>query len=174
MELIVVLAIMTIMVGAATATVSMLDSSYAQDAERGIKDYIALGRAKSMSVAAKKWYVAISEEDETYYAYLYKVVEETVEEGGEIVVNTKEFLIEKKKLGAKVSIFYGKDDTKQLLGSTNELRLYFNAATGKIENVTVAGSDVGMDGGIGYITIQRNDYVINLKVFFNTGKCERE
>ena len=74
MELIVVLAIMIVMVGAATVTVSMLDSSYVEDAERGIKDYIALARTKSMSVAAKDWYVSISKEDADYYVSLYKIL----------------------------------------------------------------------------------------------------
>ncbi|MBQ5918232.1 MAG: prepilin-type N-terminal cleavage/methylation domain-containing protein, partial [Lachnospiraceae bacterium] len=71
-ELIVTLAIIVILAGAAAVTVSMLDSSYVEDAERGIKDYISLGRTKSMSVSASDWYVTVAKEDADYYVYLYK------------------------------------------------------------------------------------------------------
>ena len=171
-ELIVVIAIMAVLVGAATVTVTMLDSSYVEDAERGIKDYIALGRNKSMSVVAKEWYIAIGKEDADYYAYLYKVTEEDDED----VIT----MVEKKKLGAKISISYGNAKDSQVLIGSNKLQMYFNSLTGKITKVNYDSDGNGTNDipnnntGIGYIGIARNDYEIDLKVFFNTGKCERE
>ena len=57
---------------------------------------------------------------------------------------------------------------------TNELELHYDSATGKIKEVTYAGSPVTISSGLGYLGISRNDYNTVLKVFFNTGKCERE
>ncbi len=174
-ELIVTMAIMIIMVVAATVTVSMLDSSYAEDAERGIKDYIAMGRTKSMSVSAKDWYVTVAKEDSVYYVYLYKCVEEKVTVDGVETTEDKVYLIEKEELGKKVDIEFGtSSDSTNDITSTNKLELHFDAATGKIKQATLGPSNLSVTGGIGYFKIARNNYVINLKVFFNTGKCERE
>ena len=66
------------------------------------------------------------------------------------------------------------DDNKIDITSTNELQLHFDAATGKIKEVKVGPTSYATTSGIGNIYITRNDYDIKLKVFFNTGKCERE
>ena len=175
MELIVVVAIMIVMVGAAAVTVSMLDSSYVEDAERGIKDYIALGRTKSMSVSAKDWYMSVAKDGSDYYACLYKVVEEPISDDPDAGVEDKVYIVEKKKLGNKLTIEFGTtDDNKIDITSTNELQLHFDAATGKIKEVKVGPTTFSTTSGIGNIYITRNDYDIKLKVFFNTGKCERE
>jgi prepilin-type N-terminal cleavage/methylation domain-containing protein len=174
-ELIVTIAIMGILVGAAVVTVSMLDSSYVEDAERGIKDSLSLARTKSMSVAAKDWYVAIKKESSEYYTYLYKVIEEVVEEGGVDTTVEKDILIEKRNIGKKITIKYGVDkDSMRTVEGTNELELHYDSATGKIKEVTYAGSPVTISSGLGYLGISRNDYNTVLKVFYNTGKCERE
>lgn len=177
-ELIVVLAIIVVMAGAATVTVSMLSSSYAEDAERGIKDYISLGRTKSMSISAKEWYVALTTIDDDYYVCLYKVTQQ-VNDDGTTSLNTS--LIEKEKLGNKISIYFstsmnadGDLVDKRLIDETNELKLYYDHSTGKINDVKYGLEDPDMTSGIGYIGIERNNYVINLKVFYNTCKCERE
>ena len=175
MELIVVVAIMIVMVGAAAVTVSMLDSSYVEDAERGIKDYIALGRTKSMSVSAKDWYMSVVKDGSDYYACLYKVVEEPISDDPDAGVEEKVYIVEKKKLGNKLTIEFGTtDDNKIDITSTNELQLHFDATTGKIKEVKVGPTNFATTSGIGNIYITRNDYDIKLKVFFNTGKCERE
>lgn len=174
-ELIVTIAIMGILVGAAVVTVSMLDSSYVEDAERGIKDSLSLARTKSMSVAAKDWYVAIKKESSEYYTYLYKVIEEVVEEDGVDTTVEKDILIEKRNIGKKITIKYGVDkDSMLTVEGTNELELHYDSATGKIKEVTYAGSPVTISSGLGYLGISRNDYNTVLKVFYNTGKCERE
>lgn len=174
-ELIVTIAIMGILVGAAVVTVSMLDSSYVEDAERGIKDSLSLARTKSMSVVAKDWYVAIKKESSEYYTYLYKVIEEVVEEGGVDTTVEKDILIEKRNIGKKITIKYGVDkDSMLTVEGTNELELHYDSATGKIKEVTYAGSPVTISSGLGYLGISRNDYNTVLKVFYNTGKCERE
>lgn len=174
-ELIVTVAIMCVLVGAAVVTVAMLDSSYVEDAERGIKDSLSLARTKAMSVAAKDWYVAIKEKDGEYYAYIYKVIEETVEEGGVDTIVEKESLIEERKIGKKITVKYGKDkDAMQVINATNDLELHYDSATGKVKKVVYAGSPDVVSSGLGYISISRNDYDIVLKVFYNTGKCERE
>ena len=175
MELIVVVAIMIVMVGAAAVTVSMLDSSYVEDAERGIKDYIALGRTKSMSVSAKDWYMSVAKDGSDYYACLYKVVEEPISDDPDAGVEDKVYIVEKKKLGNKLTIGFGTtEDNKIDITSTNELQLHFDATTGKIKEVKVGPTNFATTSGIGNIYITRNDYDIKLKVFFNTGKCERE
>ena len=173
LELIVTLAIMVVLVGAAAVTVAMLDSSYVEDAERGIKDYISLARTKSMSVSASDWYVTVSKEDKDYYVYLYKDVK---------IVGSTEIetvLVEKKKIGTKISITYRTSLEQPVIDVTEEkgLEFHFDPATGKIVKVKCDGAYIDqslMANGIGYIGISRNDYEINLKVFFNTGKCERE
>jgi hypothetical protein len=76
----------------------MLDSSYVEDAERGIKDYISLGRTKSMSVSASDWYVTVGKEGEDYYTYLYKDVKKIVSDGGVDKEVTETVLVEKKKI----------------------------------------------------------------------------
>ena len=179
MELIVVIAIVVVLAGAAAVTVSMLDSSYVEDAERGIKDYMSLTRTKSMSVSAKDWYMTIGKESGDYYAYLYKVEEEIVADGGVDKAVDKIQLIDKKKLGSSVSITYSKDKeatSVKSISDTAALELHFDPATGKVNKVVYPGVDSASDlsDGIGYIGIKRNDYSINLKVYYNTGKCERE
>ena len=114
MELIVVVAIMIVMVGAAAVTVSMLDSSYVEDAERGIKDYIALGRTKSMSVSAKDWYMSVVKDGSDYYACLYKVVEEPISDNPDAGVEEKVYIVEKKKLGNKLTIEFGTTDDNKI------------------------------------------------------------
>ena len=178
-ELIVTLAIMVVLVAAAAVTVSMLDSSYVEDAERGIKDYISLGRTKSMSVSASDWYVTVGKEGKDYYVYLYKDVKKIVSDGGVDEEITETVLVEKKKIGTKISITYRVKMEQPAKAVTEEkgLEFHFDPATGKIVNVKCDGGYVASDymaSGIGYIGISRNDYEINLKVFFNTGKCERE
>ena len=63
---------------------------------------------------------------------------------------------------------------KKLIDDTNELYMYFDPSTGKINNVVYGTTSADIGSGIGYISIKRNDYVISLKVFYNTCKCERE
>ena len=175
MELIVVIAIMIVMVGAATVSVAMLDSSYVEDAERGIKDYIALARTKSMSVSAKDWYMSIGKQGADYYAYLYKVVEVPVSDNPDDGVVEQIILVEKKTLGRKLTISFGTTEANIIdITSTNELQLHFDSATGKIKEVKVGPTNYETTSGIGNIYINRNDYDIKLKVFYNTGKCERE
>ena len=172
-ELIVVIAIMAILTGAAIVTVSMLDSSYVEDAEMGVKDYISMTRTKSMSVAAKDWYMSIGKEGQEYYAYLYKVVEEASPSGGTGTTKTK--LIEKRSLGNKVDITFGvKSDDMKAIDASMNLELHFDASTGKVYKVLYGGVEKSVTSGIGYIGIKKNDYDICLKVFYNTGKCERE
>lgn len=178
-ELIVTLAIMVVLVAAAAVTVSMLDSSYVEDAERGIKDYISLGRTKSMSVSASDWYVTVGKEGKDYYVYLYKDVKKIVSDGGVDEEITETVLVEKKKIGTKISITYrvNMEQPAKAVTEENGLEFHFDPATGKIVKVKSDGGYVASDymaSGIGYIGISRNDYEINLKVFFNTGKCERE
>lgn len=176
MELIVVLAIIVVMAGAAAVTVSMLDSSYVEDAERGIKDYIALGRTKSMSVSAKDWYVVVTKKNGDYYACLYKVTQEIEEIEGVKKPKTTTSLIEEKELGTNISMYFtdGNSINDKLIDDTNELYMYFDPSTGKINNVVYGTTSADIGSGIGYISIKRNDYVISLKVFYNTCKCERE
>lgn len=175
LELIVTISVMLVLVGIAVATVAVLDSSYVQDAERGIKDYVSMARTKSMSVAAKDWYMSVSKEDSDYYAYLYKVVEKKVEEGGVLVTKEEISLFEKKKLGAKLDIYFGNDTTSMTkVDDDNPLKIYFDPSTGKVKMVTVGSGSMDITSGIGYIKIVRNDYEAVLKVFYNTGKCERE
>lgn len=174
-ELIVVVAVMVITVAAATVTVSMLDSSYVEDTERAIKDYIGIARTKSMSVAAKDWHIAIGKEGTEYYTYLYKTVEKKVLEGGVEVIKEETTLMEKKKLSKKVQPSFGiKTDSMVNIDASNVLKIHFDAATGKICKVTLGGVNQDITSGIGYIGLVRNDYDINLKLFYNTGKCERE
>ena len=181
MELIVVVAILIVMAGAAAVTVSMLDSSYVEDSERAIKDYISLGRTKSMSVSAKDWYITISKEGSDYYVSLYKVVEKSAVIEGVTQQVSETSLVEQKKLGAKVSVaysFYTSPNTYEMRNiiDTMKLEMHFDPATGKITKVKYGDNENAdaVAAGIGYIGLKRNDYDAKLKVFFNTGKCERE
>ena len=175
LELIVTIAIMTIMVTIAVLTVAMLDSSYVEDAERGVKDYVSLTRTKSMSVAAKDWYMTVSQDGSDYYAYIYKVVEVKVEEEGVEITKDETTEFSKQKLGAKLDIYFGQTTGSMIkIDDTNQLKIHFDPSTGKIKTVTVGMVTQDLSSGIGYIKFKRNDYDINLKLFYNTGKCERE
>ena len=167
LELIVTLAVMVVLIGAAIVTVAMLDSSYVEDAERGIKDYIGIARTKSMSVSAKEWYITVAKEGSDYYVYLNKVVASGVDGADQETI-----MVDKKRIGTNISITYGV--SKEPITDTKKLEFHFDAATGKIVVVKYNNSDQGTGDGIGYIGISRNDYEVNLKVFYNTGKCERE
>lgn len=165
LELIVVIAIMVVLVGAVFASTSIIDGSYVKDAERGVKDYVATGRTKSMSIAAKEWYVTIVKEGDTYFARLNK----TEEVEGSIT----EVLIDERELGSKITITFGKDHPTEVT-SANELKMYFNSSTGKVNKVTINDADQDISEGIGYMGISSGTYDITMKIFYNTGKCERE
>ena len=81
-------------------------------------------------------------------------------------------------MGAKINITYRaeKSDKANVVDDKATLELHFDPSTGKINQVIYNGLPQTADvtSGIGYIGIQRNDYKIDLKVFYNTGKCERE
>lgn len=164
-ELIVVIAIMVVLVAAVVASSSMMDSSYVKDAERGIKDYISTARSKSMSVVAKEWCVKITKEDDSYVVQLIK----TVEEDGEL----KTKIVDSYDLGKKIIITFG-DQMKVGVDETTPLSLYFNSSTGKISKVLYGDQQCNISSGLGYIGIKCGSYDIVLKVFYNTGKCERE
>lgn len=168
-ELIVVLAIMVVLVAMVFASSSILDGSYVKDAERAVTDYVAMARSKSMSVAAKSWYITVTQEDGEYVIKLYKETEEGEGEDQEKVTQ----LMESEKLGSKVTMSYGKD-TKTTITSANELKMYFDASTGKVKEVKLGNNKQNINDGIGYIGIVSGTYDITLKVFYNTGKCERE
>lgn len=175
LELIVTIAVMTLLVTIAVLSVAMLDSSYVKDTERGVKDYISMTRTKSMSVAAKDWYMTVSKDGSDYYAHVYKVVEVKVEENG--VVTTKDETTEfsKQKLGKKVDVFFGQTTSSfTKITDTKQLQIHFDPSTGKVKQLTVGGVVQDLSSGIGYLRLVRNDYDINLKLFYNTGKCERE
>lgn len=164
-ELIVVIAIMVALVGAVFASSSILDGSYVRDAESGIKDYITMARSKSMSVAAKEWYMTITKDGDMYVARLCKTTED-----GEDVVTT---IVDEQELGKKVDITFGKGASMTHIDSTVDLKIYFKRSTGSVDKVVVGGIEQDKTG-IGYIGVTCGTYEITMKVFYNTGKCERE
>ena len=172
LELIVTIAVMVVLVATVIASSSVLDGSYVKDAERGVEDYITIARSKSMSVAARDWYMTISKDGSAYVVRLNKVVEIVNEEDDTVTYNT--VLVDEQELGNKVTVTFGKDAAMQTISAENELDISFDPATGKVDKVRLNGTDVDISAGIGYIGIKRGTYDITLKVYYNTGKCERE
>lgn len=165
-ELIVVIGVMVALVGAVIVSSSILDSSYAKDAESGIKDYITMARSKSMSVAAKEWFMAITKDGDMYVARLCKTVED-----GEDDVTT---VVDEQELGNKVIITFGVGGAMSTIDAATDLKIYFNSSTGKVNKVLVGGVNSDISEGIGHIGVTCGTYEITMKVFYNTGKCERE
>lgn len=169
-ELIVTIAVMGVLIAIAIATSSVQEGSRVSDAEQGISDYVALARTKSMSVAAKEWYMVITKDGNEYRAQIYK----TVAEGDEL----KTSVVYGQPLGSKVEIYYGatKDelDDTALITESNQLKIYFNPSTGRAKQVKLGENDKDITSGLGYIKIVSGTYEATIKVFLNTGKCERE
>lgn len=168
-ELIIVIALMIALVAAVFASSSILDSSYGKDAESGIKSYVSMARTKSMSVAAKKWYLKLTKEDKEYVVKLCKVTDSETEPVQEITS-----VIEERSIGNKVTVKFGTKDSKKVVDASSELKMYFNSSTGKIEKVFMGNEEISMSDGIGYFEITCGTFNLTMKVFYNTGKCERE
>lgn len=170
-ELIISISILVIVTAIATASYALLDGSYVKDAERGLMDSIALARTRAMSVSAREWKLVITTDATgSYYAYIYKT-EEITDDAGNTSTNT--FIFEKEELGNKLQIAFGSGDGS-VISSTNQLTFIYDPTTGKVKSVTLGGTPQNITSGVGNITITRNDYKAKLKVYYNTGKCERE
>lgn len=165
-ELIVVIAVMIALVGAVIVSSSILDSSYARDAETGIKDYIVLARSKCMSVVAKEWFMTITKDGDMYVARLCK----TVADGEEDVTT----VVDEKELGNKVVITFGSGGAMSTIDAATDLKIYFKSSTGSVSKVLLGGVNSDISDGIGHIGVKCGTYEFTMKVFYNTGKCERE
>lgn len=170
MELIVVMAIMVVLVAVVFASSSIMDSSYVKEVERGIEDYVSLARSKSMSVSAKEWFMVLTTEDDTYVAKLCKTTEETVEGTTE----TKTVDVDRNEYNSKTTVVFNDGVSKWDIDKDTPLCIYFDSATGKVKKVTVGGTEADITNGIGRIEISSGSYDIVMKLFYNTGKCERE
>lgn len=170
MELIVVMAIMVVLVAVGIASSSILNSSYAKEVEQGIEDYVSLARSKSMSVSAKEWFMVLTTENGEYMTKLCKTTEETVGEA----TQTKTTDIEKNEYNSKVTVEFNDGVNSWNIDEDSPLCMYFDSATGKVKKVTVAGVEVDITSGIGRVEIVSGSYEITMKIFYNTGKCERE
>lgn len=170
-ELIVVIAIMVVLIAVAIVSASMVDSSYVKEMEQGVEDYYAMTRTKSMSVSAKEWYMELTTESGEYTIKMCKVVEEAVE-GGTSELKTVE--VDKDVYNDKIKVVFNDGVSERELSSSAPLRIYFDAASGKVKKVTIDGIEQDISSGIGRIGISRNDYDIVMKLFYNTGKIERE
>lgn len=170
MELIVVISIMVVLVAVAIASSSVMDSSYVKEVERGVEDYITMARSKSMSVSAKEWYMMITVEDGDYVTKLCKTTEETVGETTEI----KTVDVDKNEYNSEVEVTFSDGVNTWDIDETMPLCIYFDSATGRVKKVTIGGSDADITNGIGRIGISSGSYDIVMKLFYNTGKCERE
>lgn len=170
LELIVVIAIMGVLIAIAVASSSVIDGSRVRDAEQGISDYVSLTRTKAMSVAAKEWYFCVTKDDNEYVARIYKTTE--VEDS----LTTE--LVYEYGLGEKVTIYYGSKTTElaeaNKIDSTKPLMIYFNPSTGRATKVKLGDTEEDIVAGLGYFRIVSGSYDATVKVFLNTGKCERE
>jgi len=171
-ELIVVMAIMVAVVAGVFASVTLVDSSYAKEVQRGVEDYVDLTRTKSMSVSAKEWYMTVTVEDDVYATILNKVEEVVVEEGVDPELVTTS--VDKESFNSRASVAFDDGAGGKPITEDMPLDIYFSASTGKISKVTVGGAQADLSNGIGRIIITSGDYEVVLKLFYNTGKCEKE
>ncbi len=169
MELIVVIAIMVVLVGFVFASSSIMDSSYVKEVERGVEDYVTMARSKSMSVSAKEWFMVLTTEDGEYVTKLCKTTEETVGDTTE----TKTVDVDKNTYNNKAEVTFNDGVNSWDIDEDTPLNIYFDSATGRIKRVTVGGIDADISNGIGRVEIVSGSYDITMKIFYNTGKCER-
>ena len=172
MELIVVIAIMMVLVAAVFASSSVINSSYVKETGRGIEDYFTTARSKSMSVVAIDWYMEITMEDGEYITKLCKVEETTV--SGSTITNTID--VNKEYYNGKVTVTFddGSGLGSKVISDSTPLCVYFDSSTGKVKKVTVGGVDADITSGIGLIEVVCGDYDLSIKLFYNTGKVEKE
>lgn len=166
LELIVVIAVMIVLVGAVIVSSSILDGSYVKEAESSIKDYLAIARTKSMSVAAKEWFMTITKDGDGYAVRVCK----TTEDGGTEVTT----VVEEKEFNKRVKVTFGDKVTMNAVDAGSDLRIYFKPSTGGVDKVYLGATEISKSGGIGYLSLGRGTYEITMKLFYNTGKCERE
>lgn len=172
-ELIVVITIMVIFVAIAVVSSSVIDSSRVKEVERGIDDFANMARAKSMSVAAKEWYMELTTVDGEYVTYIYKVEVVELSDGSE---EYKHINVDGDVYNDSVTVTFNDGNSVTTIKEDSELRIYFDAATGKVKKITIGDDEDGVDisGGIGLISIKTDVYESTLKFFYNTGKIERE
>lgn len=170
LELIVVIAIMAILVGVVVASSSMMDSSYVKEMERGIEDYVNMAKSKSMSVSAKEWYMELTVEDGEYVTRLCKTEEIDVEGTTELRTTT----VDEESYNNRVTVSFDDGVNAREISASMPLYIYFDSATGRVNRITVGGVDANLSNGIGRLEISSGSYDIVLKLYYNTGKCERE
>lgn len=170
LELIVVIAVMAILVGVVVASSSMLDSSYVKEVERGIEDYVNMAKSKSMSVSAREWYVELTVYKGEYVTRLCRT--EETEAGEETKLRT--VTVDEESYNNRATVTFDDGVSARAISASAPLCIYFDNATGRVSRITVGGVEADMSSGIGTIAIGSGSYDIVLRLFYNTGKCERE
>lgn len=174
LELIVVIAIMLVLVALVFGTTSMLNSSYVNKTYRGIEDAMNHTRSKAMSVLAKEWNMVIYvNSDADFQCDVVKVTDETKEDG--TVVTQKEVVRTfKMSEDKKIDIELENGDGVYKVDKSNKLYMTYDATTGKIKDITVGGATLDLSGGIGKLNIDCGGYTSTMKIYYNTGKTERQ
>lgn len=170
LELIVVIAVMAILVGVVVASSSMLDSSYVKEVERGIEDYVNMGKSKSMSVSAREWYVELTVYEGEYVTRLLRTEEREAGEATELRTVT----VDEESYNDRVTVTFDDGVSVRAINASYPLCIYFDNAAGRVSRITVGGAEADMSSGIGTLQLSSGSYDIVLKLFYNTGKCERE
>ena len=171
-ELIVTIAIMAIFVAVAIISSSVIDTSRVQEVERGIDDYANMARSKSMSVSAYKWYMEVTTNDDgEFMTKLCKVEQETDADGKDVY---KYIDVDYETYNNKVTVTFNDGITDTTITKDCPLRVYFDSATGKVNEIDLNGTKMDLSNGIGRIKIVSGTYDATLKFYYNTGKIERE
>ena len=109
-------------------------------------------------------------EDDEYVAKLCKTEDVVTGEATE----TRTVELDKESYNGRVEVIFGDGKTENKIDADTSLRIYFNSSTGRVHKITVGGMDADISNGIGRISITSGSYNLTLKLFYNTGKCERE
>lgn len=171
-EVLVVVAIMSIVAGAVSVGFSIISHSYTRKALSGISDALGTCRTKAMSVVADEWNMTIEAGSEG--EYVVKINK---------IVGTETTVISEATYGgiASIDFFNITNDVekKAVIGSGDEkLTIVFSKEQGSISQVLIGNNPIDIElgealGDLGRIDITGDDdYKRRIELYYTTGKYE--
>ena len=151
-EMVAVLAIISIMIGIMTISISTVNRNEVFRTEEKLESLINKARVAALTKGTKNGSLYIARSSGTYYSYVGDASEF---EGGASADNIKKF--GDKLCGSRVNIIYGTD----IIDNGNVISINFKQSTG------------GLNGGAGKILVQDNRNKIKsatIQIYSETGK----
>ncbi len=166
-EVIIVVAIMTVMISGAIIAFTVLHSGNVKNASRTSKSLLEKTRTSTMSVVAEEWAFVIEKKEESHMAYITKVYKD--EEG-----NKQTEKQEETDIGERVSTTVIVDGTETKLNNNDVLKVKFDPSSGSVSSVEINGGSITSTDNTVIFRFTSGSNDNDVKIYFLSGKAEIE